>query len=75
MKNQDYELHKFLSKHGAVRKFKANVERAGGWTYLEELQKGEGDPNVIAGAFIWSDAPEGGDYWMKLNHKYSNSFD
>jgi len=74
MKNQDYKLHRFLVKHGAMRKFKRNTENEER-SYQTELENGECDPVVISGAFIWYLTPEGARYWGKLDDLYQKSFD
>ena len=74
MKTKDYRLHKFLLKHGAVRKFKANLERNGDMTYQDRLERGEVHKPVIMGSLYWLGSPEGITYWDNLNEKYQDEF-
>ena len=75
MKTQDYKLHQFLLKHGAVRRFKRALAIYKDSTYQEELEWGEFDRSAIAGAFTWSLTPEGGQYWARLDDLYRKSFE
>lgn len=68
------DLHAFLRKHGAVRKFKANLKAKVDHTYGEMVEMGLEDDGVISCGFVWSDTPEGHNYWEDLKQKYTDQF-
>ena len=73
------DLHTFLRKHGAVRKFKRELKgRTAGYnSYKEALTVGKHTGSVIADAFIWSEPNGGADegFWRELDRLYENQFE
>ena len=69
------DLHAFLRKHGAVRKFKANVENLNLFlTFYSEIENGKTEPQAIRYSFVAESTPEGKDYWIDLSEKYEAQF-
>lgn len=81
MKQKDYKLHQFLAQHGVVRKFKSrladpehNMDIRGGKdvSYEATLKKGQTNPDVIWGAFVFPDIGDEFDMWAELASKYKD---
>ena len=59
---------KFLKKHGALRKYKANVKQQDHVSFDETIDScDKGNNHYVGAAFTWSKSPEGIDYWAKLS--------
>ena len=71
---QSNDLHAFLRKHGAVRKFKKAIAKEGDFTFEELVGDGKTDPNIIASSLFWNKTDEGPFYWYNLNNKYFKQF-
>lgn len=56
---------KFLKKHGALRKFKANLKDRKNIT-IDYYCNIDNDP-TIGGGFTWKITPEGYNYWSNLD--------
>jgi len=63
------ELKKFLKKERVYDLFVANVYEY--WSKFNTINKRPFD--TIIEAFVWYKTPEGPDFWMNLDDKYSET--
>ena len=75
-----YSLIHFLINHGCFELFVRNAcnKKALGndMSFLTKLEKKEISPiNIIASAFVWTDTPEGDNFWFRKNVWYKDYYE
>ena len=64
-------LKRFLKERGVYESFCRNLSSCRELSF-EEYANSIYGCNPISGAFVWSETPEGADYWRRICHKWES---
>lgn len=65
------KLEDFLRRERALTKWKNNAKKAGKSKVYISNRLDRASTLAFGGAFLWNETPEGLDFWVELNRRYT----